>query len=60
MASLPPINEDMSYSSESSYEEQECKHCHAAKVALLATTMFCAIGNKIKNPGESLAEGVND
>jgi hypothetical protein len=36
MESLPPINEDMSYNSESSYEEQECKRRCAEKVALLA------------------------
>ena len=76
MATLPSISEDMSYDSESSFEEQECGRRRAEKAALLAAAIFCAenrrkhkappktrSANKKRNRKDSvdiLMEGVND
>jgi hypothetical protein len=77
MTSLPAINEDdMSYGSDSSFEEQECKRRRAGKVVLLAATMLFAENRRKakargrrrsanrkrnrKTPEEILAEGVCD
>jgi hypothetical protein len=76
MPSLPTINEDTSYDSESSFEEQECKRRRAENLALLAAAMFCAKNHRKpkaparrrtanrkrnqKDPEVILAEGVCD
>jgi hypothetical protein len=42
MSTLPSISEEMSYDSESSFEEQESECRRAEKVTLLAVAIFCA------------------
>jgi len=49
MSTLPSIGEDMSYDSESSFEEQESERRRAEKVALLAVAIFCAENSRKRN-----------